>query len=289
MTRRQAHVGGATLYVLIDPALGDPFGHVPGREAAVKLRVDYGGGRFEKAPYLLLVKEFGRDPVAQLSVEVALAEALKLLPRGDGQPARSMCGWIISTLSMQDLGRRIERNAMMSVGGVKKVFRFWDPRVMDFLDELLESDQKATLLAGADEWLWLDRRAKVKSWRAEDLRQAIHNAPASLVMSSEQTSALSHGRYANLVLDALQVAGWAEGLPSQVSLMQAVRHGMARWGLTSDQDCVMYVLYRVYYGHAFDEEPYISARMMRARSDGHSPVAVLEQIDASVWSTLPGR
>ena len=290
LARRQAYADRAMLYVLVDPALGDPLKDAPSHSCARQLRVDFGdGGRFEKAPYVLPLGEFGRDPNAQMSVEIAIAEALRRPTPHAGQVARSICGWLISTLPVKDLSRQVERNTRMNTGGNRKVFRFWDPRVMDFLDELLESKQKIVLLADMHEWLWLDRRATVKSWRAGDLMQSVQDVPASLGLSIEQSSALSHGRYANLVLDALQASDWSAPLPSQGSLVQAVRHGMTRWGIASDQDCVMYALYRVYYGQQFDEAPRVSECMTRARSNGQSPVAALEQVDASVWNTLPAR
>jgi hypothetical protein len=148
--------GSTPVVVLIDPALTDPFSQLdlaPGIRKQ-SLRIEYKDLDRAHQPYLLWFdSESSAEAVFNRSVGVAVFEATDAVTHESS--ARSICAWITPDPDQTplSLARALAaRSTLVEPGGTRKLFRFFDPRVLD---------QMPRIMGSTSFWHWL---GPVRAW-----------------------------------------------------------------------------------------------------------------------------
>lgn len=150
------------LYLLIDLTLKNDGGDYFSKEQLIKLEhcyIPFPHHDLKNTSELLLVcltkKNTEHTALIELSVRCSLAEINpERLKKGHG---RSICAWINSTLSIQELGREISHSSIQKINKDSDVlFRFYDPAVFGSMDAFLNAWQKKRLLNNIITWYYLN-------------------------------------------------------------------------------------------------------------------------------------
>src|SRR5690606_4726269 len=110
----------------------------------------------------------------------------------------AFCGWILSESVPYALGSYMEKQlTVTSREGNTAMLRYYDPRVLERLESILEPSQMSCLLAPIDHWFYFDHRKQLR-----------HLSPppgprrfAKLTLSPEQWAAIKRIGQVNLYWD----------------------------------------------------------------------------------------
>jgi hypothetical protein len=275
-------------YVLVDCALHDPLAGMPERENAIVVPVRHPDVADARRPYLLALGEFGRDRRIDETLQLACDQARRhASQRAHG---RSVCGWLAASGSPHTLAWQLAKASQQMIEGHARLFRYWDPRVLDVLPGLLETSQAQALFRPVSGWWWLDRNAAL---RCAPLQRAGHDtgaAPAAFKLAPTQIERLRQVESVNRCLDVWQDLRHdpeAEGVRDRIARLIAA--GTAKWDLQTDRDQVSYALYALLVHGGFDEDAEARAVMLAARAAGTSPIEALAQFDEAYWDRLKHR
>jgi hypothetical protein len=277
-----------TLYALVDCALHDPLADMPERENAIAVPVRHPDVADARRPYLLALGEFGRDRRIDETLQLACDQARRhASQRAHG---RSICGWLAASGSPHTLAWQLAKASHQMIEGHSRLFRYWDPRVLDVLPGLLETTQAQALFRPVSGWWWLDRNAAL---RGAALQRAGHEAsavPAAFKLAPAQIERLRQVESVNRCLDVwqdLQHDPEADGVRDRIARLIAA--GTRKWGLQTDREQVSYALYALLVHVGFDEDAEARAAMQAARAAGTSPIEALVRFDEAYWDRLKHR
>ncbi|SDY78825.1 protein of unknown function [Lysobacter sp. yr284] len=277
----------SSIYLLVDTTLGDPLANVATRATAVAVPIRHPDLKRDHHPYLLRLGEIGRDPAIDTSLALGLAQALRS-PEGLAL-GRSICLWLVSDSDIDVVAHHLAARAKVRVGSETRLFRFWDPRVMDALEHLLRPMQAGSLLGPVSSCLWLTRSGSLASLRVADAKsdEAIVDG---LRLDQRQLDHLARVELINRALDVLQdMERTVLGAEVRTVLGGLIEKGAREWTLRTDRELVTYALYGVLVHQRFDREPGVAEAMDQARRAGTSPIDALEQFDESYWQALAGK
>jgi hypothetical protein len=140
--------------------------------------------------------------------------------------------------------------------------RYYDPRVLPALLQILDSDQRNHLNGGVRVWWWLDHLNALHSEpisSTQPVMSTIPFRPAAIALSEHQVQALLNESFVDRVLDVL-----SRTMPDGLQLLdRAPRYALAErsvhdagaFGLTAEYDCASYMAVALQHGHAFAEQP----------------------------------
>lgn len=270
------------VHLLIDPTIADPMPEFKcGERERTRISIDQRLMSEMHQPYLVPVREVGRDPLIEIALELSMreVEGHSSVPAG----ARSVCAFVACRASTNEMARSLARNAVVFLKGERRLFRFWDPRVMDLLPHFVSTDEFSCLAAPAERWCWISRDGKAETL---ELDEGLH--------SIRQAHALDPKRFLNFglinqVMDALNLDSTSFRATDFTQIDRAIQEGQERWNLQSDYEKVSYALHRQLIGENFDDESQVRLHMEGAVRDGKSPIAALESFDEQFWATRAGR
>lgn len=270
-----------SVFIFVDPILGDPFGSIDGH-ARVCTRIPVNERLMSESdrPYLIPVDEVGRDVLIEVALQRAIDE-WECKP-GFQAGARSVCAFIVTTVPAIDLARGLGRSAQILLDGRMRLFRFWDPRVMDLLPSFMQEEGVQEMLIPSIRWCWISRDGRVKSINIEE---GMSHGRQSLELNGEVFA--NFGRI-NKVLDALPKSSASPSIDCS-SIDRFIRKGQKRWRLESDYEVVSYALHCILIGDGFDDDTVVRSHMESAVRNGESPVVGLESLDESFWANLIDR
>ncbi len=265
---------GERLHILIDPIMGDPFPDLPGRKTP--LTVVHEGLREAQRPYLLRTHIQGE--LFDQSTLLATQEATR--QRDDAPGVRSVCGWWFTSASTDHLAKHLARHALLPDPNGTRLLRYWDPRVMDLLQLLLDTKQHATLTGPASLY-WAGRDAHLRTLPATT---NIHDAQTALQLTEEQRQFLLQAPHVNGTLDLLQDAGHDMSSIEPLRLARSIRRGGQTWRFTTAREHITYGLYCALVDDHFDQRQEVHAAMVSAAQAGHSAIYALDQFDDTYWN-----
>lgn len=272
---------GWTTFMLIDPILGDPLGDIGGEERErTSLPINPTLMSEVHFPYLIMLGEVGRDSLIDSALERAIDEV-------DGRQglvagARSVCAFFVTKHSSKMVAKRLAESASVRVDGERRLFRFWDPRVMDLLTRFAGSDEIETLLSPAERWCWIARDG-----RAESLTMVAESQNSKLQLLNTERF-LNFGRI-NKFFDVLKSDAFAIRKIDCVSVDRIMRKGLEKWLLQSDYEVVSYALHSILLGEGFDDDEQVRWHMDNGIREGRSPVVELEALSEVFWTALSER
>jgi hypothetical protein len=255
---------GGALYLLVDPSLYDPFSGVEVDRPRFTLPLPR--TRFPKgtAPYLLRTGAFGRDPVVDLSLHLATEQAAQSGNSSSSTGARSMGGWIIlaDAQNPMEIASELARCSQLVIHGERRTLRFWDPRVMDLLAEILDRDQLNRLLAPILSFAWM-RRDLLLRVHAHETGQldAVSPFVGPLQLSADQVRLIQLLPDVNLVLASLKKAGCVHSEHYALDAARNLRAAEERWVMREKDDCVAFAICCGVYGDDFWTDPEISSAL----------------------------
>ncbi|MDH0170258.1 DUF4123 domain-containing protein [Stenotrophomonas sp. GD04145] len=271
-----------SVHLLIDPTLADPLSllEAEGRE---RVRVSISRTLMSEAhcPYLVPVREVGRDPLIDAALDRAMCEVEgnSSVPPG----ARSVCAFIASRVSAIEIARSLARRAAVSSGGERRLFRFWDPRVMDLLPQFISFDEIRNLVAPVERWCWIARDG-----RAEVLELADASPASGPHRPLDPGRFMNFGRI-NKVIDSLNLDSASYRKIDCAKIDRDIRAGERRWRLQTEYEMVSYALHRHLVGDHFDDDDEVRHLMESAVQKGDSPIVALESLSEQFWASFSGR
>lgn len=270
------------VHLLIDPTLADPLPELEGvgREC-IEIPISKTLMSEAHRPYLVPVREVGRDPL----IDAALAHSMCEVKGRSSVPAgaRSICAFVACRASTIEMARSLAQSAMVILEGDRRLFRFWDPRVMDLLPQFISIDEISRLIAPVERWCWIARDGRAETLELDEEPRPIRpaNTPNPKIF-------LNFGLI-NQVLDALNLDSTSYRAVDFTQIDRDIREGQVRWNLQSQYEMVSYALHRHLVGRSFDDEGQVRMHMESAVRDGKSPITALESFDELFWATLAAR
>lgn len=230
-------------------------------------------------PRVLLLDE-GADALLEETIRVAGAVD-ETGPQPVLNPA--VCGWLFARGIAADVPRHLvaamlQRNAKFE----PVLLRYYDPRVLPYLNHFLEPDQRQQLLGPVEHWFALDRFCCLSDLQTQP--PAPYVSPNLSLTAAQWTKIERLEGFNRSMLAYEQVAG--ELLPAdREAEIDAVLARAAAQGIASLPDVMTFSLYSLIVHPEFDQHPAV-AQAIAGREHGTSLADALGQIPEQVWSEL---
>ncbi|WP_454727397.1 MULTISPECIES: DUF4123 domain-containing protein [Cupriavidus] len=268
---------GHRMFVLVDPALADPFQDAPNRK--MPLPVVHENLRGAHRPYLMQCNL--RGSVFDLSVDTASQEAGRL--RDDLPGARTVCGWLFTSASADRLAEHLACHASLPSSQGARLFRYWDPRVMDLMRTMLSPRQARGLMGPVLGWCWTgrDRHLRAIAGTGQD-----SDGHAAFQLTDEQRAWLSQAPHVNRAMDVLQDMGYDMASVDPSHLARCICQGQRAWGFSQEHEHVTYALHCLLVHEQFDRLPEVRNAMVAETERGHSAIEALDRFGDAYWQDL---
>lgn len=273
-------------YLLLDPQQNDPAmeGESQPRRALEQLT------RSVPARAYLLGGKGAARPREELVRLYALEEGDELWKASQSwvisEPGRvSVCGWLQSRFSLQELGRYLDRLLIQQHPSQGQVhFRYFDPRTLHHLAHILTPHQLESLLGLVVRWEYVGINGE---------RQTL-NGPGTLkgkfVMDSTQWASVERLSTINLCL-----RGWRHNvspapLPTRASVQ--VEHFLKlaeEYGLCEEAELIAFVLHGLATSDRFDQHPLMTKVLRKCQDNGISYLSLTESFTEEDWMAISGK
>ncbi len=224
----------------------------------------------ERAPALLQLKYRTASHMSLLdrTLELSLEEVSR-----PGQP-RAVCAWIVTAAEGSSLARGMARGLDANANGQRIYLRYFDPRVMPRLVQLL-GNGASSLASPASTWCQLGRQGE---WLRFEAAQA-PGATLGLRLDARQSAALGRVESINKVAACLALQGLELGHARDLEVDTALQ-GARDAGLHDSDDQQAYALRCVRDGDVFLRHSRLSEWVELARDAGVPFDAVMDQHDS---------
>ncbi len=219
----------------------------------------------ERSPALLELRRSCASHVQLLdkSLELSLQELSH-----PGQ-ARAVCAWIFAVAEAAELARGMTRGLDAWADGKRIYLRYFDPRVMPRLVQLLDGTA-ANLIAPAIAWCQLGRRGE---WMRFDVRPSPGIERISR-MDRLQNEAIERIEAINKIAARLALEGIHLGHERDEEVDGALR-AARKTGLTESDDQETYALHCMRHGDSFSRHPGLGEWVLNCQRTGLPLAAVL--------------
>ena len=269
---------GSPLLILCDPTLDDPLR----REAEVRglclHTIAIPSDRRVPAPKPYLIRVDGYDahePFVNESIRLSVEQALA--PAPPNRRSRSICAWLMTSLSAADISRSMTSlSTIRDSRGTRRIFRFWDPRTTQHLRRLFPEQ---------DTLPWLPRT----SWSFVDAFGEWHCLPAndtdSQYSAQPTWETLQTCNLINAVLQRLSITGVRHRESVISDVQEALRTGR-RVGLVHDDECVAFAAHRVEMGAPIETSAKVAAVLATVREHGVGYCGLVDELDQDEWTAI---
>lgn len=260
-------LGTCTLAILIDPTVYDPWDELcadrPVQMSRARIPVRHEDVEPGSSPYLIWIDdEECQERLISDVFRISVRECSAVSVAGRG--SRSVCGWLPIPGGLfrdaSELAVLLGTRAVVSQASERPLyFRFYDPRVMVHLDDILDASQQRALIHPLPVWLYLNDLGEMLSYRPVDSSKGPMEA---FRLRREQFPALEC--IAWLPDLRRQSKSWAMELPpDDAKLMRALRTAQMR-GLTVQEDCSVYAACSILLGEQFYLHAYVAGAIEEA-------------------------
>lgn len=261
------------VYALVDPLAGEVPGQVPDRGCGWLKNPFFSRPQQEQLRLQSLPE--GRDEARHgLNAQMSLrAKSLQV-----GHP---LCGWIVSQQNPQAVAYYFSRQLkQINEVGDSVLLRFYDPRVMIRLLDILDHRQLSYLLGPIEYWCFQDYSGVLHLINPHQVQRA----PGPIRLTTEQWKAI---RRIELVNHCLQ--GWCEaGQPYDLRLHTKVDHLIAaaqEFEITDSSQVSAFVMDGLLVGSQFYRHPIMHA-LLKQISKSQSYIQLTRQLDESAWQLI---
>lgn len=225
---------------------------------------------------------------ANLDHQKLLYSSLELAIEQATTSTRSICAWLVSTAQPQRLQSALSQRLTAHWPGNKAIYlRYFDPRVMPRLMQILPPEQQAQLLGPVQNWCQLGRDGQ---WITHSPPADLPSSPSSAhtytythihgprpTASASAAAAIDRIELINLTAAALQQRGHAAP-HSQDSAIDTALQAANKLGIKQDDDTIAYAWRAIVHTNAFTGHPGLPQLIAQASSTG-LPLDTLLQED----------
>ncbi|GEN26328.1 hypothetical protein HCU01_42770 [Halomonas cupida] len=264
------------IYTLVDPA------HSPQRrltleelDACIQLAHPFISQPRDQRLYL---QPFNRK--AESLRQVLSRERESLPDKRTGHVA--FCGWVLCRCTPHALNSHMEKQlTVSSPEGNTAMLRYYDPRVMERLEVILEPKQMAHLLGPIEHWFYFDHRKRLR----QISRPTAEMHLGKLTLSSEQWSAIKRIGQVNLYWDKWDEFKMGSKPDITPAHIDALIEASQRIGLEDDKDRYFFVMHGLVNGQRFHEHPLIQSILERMTAS-ESYVSLTDGLKSSDWEQV---
>lgn len=197
-------------------------------------------------------------------------------------PREVFCGWLVTTASPIEMVTHLERQLVQHTPDRRRMLlRYFDPRVLDQLEHILDDSQRRALLGPITHWTLLDiHREPHTLVRPETERhpRPIDQAQWEAIGCSDE---VEHIRRAWLRYDA------TKPLPrDHYTIIMAWLALADHYALNDSTDRITFVLIGAQLRWRFDMTPAFHQLMTRHRIEGLSLTVMLKTMTAREWALI---
>jgi hypothetical protein len=256
LERWTSQIGTGKHWMLRDPQVRDP--------------------RFP-CPQLLLL---GEEDDAILEESVRSAGALDNA-NSVSRPNPAICGWLFARGIAADLPRHLVAAAQQRNAKYEPVLmRYYDSRVLPYLNQILEPEQRRQLLGPVSHWIALDRFGHSTDLQTQMAAQYVS---PGLALTVDQWSQVERIEAVNRSFAAFNdLTGDPLPVDREPELMLALERA-AKNGITALDDLMTFALYALSIRPDFDQHPLV-AGTVRSMRTGSTLADEFSQLPAHVWS-----
>jgi hypothetical protein len=274
---------GQPVALVIDPVLDDPLDRIrPATTVArTSWRIAHPDIDEASQPYLLWFEhEHAHEQAINAAVEIAVEQAL--VARVRSPASRSVCAWVTPKRSTTapELAQRWSRSAAaVDEQGLRRILRFFDPRVVSHLPRVLGSDMLSAWLGAVDVWRWIDAEGQLRSFSPID----VVSSPSSL--SAPMWRQLKRIGWINKLL--IQSSEWEvrdrDALPAQLDrYMEAA----SEQRLVTEQDVLIFATCcHTLHAHFYKHDQ-VQDIVRRANTGGPSFAVAMSMMDEHTLEAL---
>lgn len=273
--REKLFTPGLSVYVLVDPLLGDPFDREaweqqPGSPQSHSILLRWRGLSKDQYPYFFKIPSSSSE-----WLEISLAIAEKQADDMDGP--HSLCGWFLSDETPSKLRTRLGQLMEYHLGGRRWFLRFFDPRVICRLPTIMGRSYR---LAGVHDWWYLDR--------VKDLQQQ-PGAPEAAVVEPTDVQRAAIDRIGVVNLAFSQWSGMEQAPPDSAfeQLDAAVAKANALGlPLSAEADCVAFALHRCLIHPHIENHPRVTQWITKAAAGEEGYADAAAAADGKLWAEI---
>ncbi|WP_244952514.1 DUF4123 domain-containing protein [Xanthomonas maliensis] len=272
-------------YLFVDPILREPFPlDWPHVACAASWDIPIKHPAFERSqqPRLIVLD---RPNLALLEASVFAAVQEQRIPSDEAEAGFTIGGWLLIDKQVDPvaLAHHLSRCIQLPVAGDggRRVLRWNDRRVMEWMWPALSREQRAALLGPVSSWIALDRRNNLVIYQADP-----DVAAPSLRLTTQQWD---RAKMSEIVQELLR--GWlsfADELPSDyLQRTGDAVSAIAASGVTSRQDRALLAAYIFQVHPRVLEHPRIESAIARALAGEQSLSQLLQDIpDPDGWNQI---
>lgn len=232
-----ARESGRQCHVLVDPLAGDDWRQclttIPKEDLSIAhLQHEFFAKGASEAPTIL------RFPLKHIEILETLADMARAEATDPTHQTRAVCGFLRTELSFDQLASQLQKNLTVRVESQRMYFRYFDPRVIHHLPELL--DPNTFGMCGISAWAYFAWEGEwmVHSF-AEDIKD--RHPWMSLRLTDEQWRPFAAIEHFNATVSAFVRAGIPWPTSETTRLRQTVMATMSL-GIAEPHDVATYLL-----------------------------------------------
>lgn len=278
--------GTSRLYILCDPMLEDELGAAANEKDYPCRKLDFTYSDLERSsnPYLI---EIADEPQAErfvnFSIQVAVDEVLK--NQAISPSPRSVCAWIIAPeLNLNTFASLLGKSATLVDPyqiGVKRLFRFWDPRVMTHLPRIFSGLPFEHWLGANTAWLTMNIDGVLECTHFTNVHA---ESDWPFEPTKQQWDAIARIENLNQVLRLSEAWSSQDFLSTSIAIDNALIRAQ-RLGIVESLDSITYALLYRSLGGAF-EKHHLMHPVFLEFSQGVSLTTLLADVDQVIWDRI---
>lgn len=295
----EAHTGPAPIWLLVDPALRQPFESRLSVEGMSRAAFPIRETARESHPYLLALDLHKHALFLQDTISIAAREAFgEFDDEAYGRP-RSVCAWLIPRKANADFVRTAASLSRWALtrpmpSSLPVLFRFWDPRIALELPARIEPAQCQAMLraCGLSQWWAINSQGKFMRMTT------LPSDAAALDEASGWNWTATHWEKVNLLglRNRLMVTAskWELQSPPSDDHLEAIASTALALGLESLSDLTSFSHCALTLHPCFHEHPEVAGLMASLQRDNavsgtfsmvvqQWPQALREEIRAGLW------
>lgn len=259
-------------FILIDPLAGSEWKEIFGQERfedldARPLKHEYFEKNSPQAPCLLHIPISRIDLIEKLS-KIAIEEATNPAIK-----TRSICGIIGSNLSVDEIHRELSSSLTIFVNFKRKYFRYFDPRVIHHLPELLPKD--SNFLKKIEAWAYFDWNGSLRIKNFFGKKET--NIPSGLHLTEGQWRQIDAITAFNATVSSLISSKLPCQTESTEKILASVNEALIA-GLKEPNDVAAYVVFSTINKRSADQLPHWQD-VLKLVESGASLAEILEDVN----------
>lgn len=267
--------GTRRVVVVLDSMSDDAF-LVKARQLAFQTReVHLTAATQRHGPYLVdIPDETQYESWVNDSIRLATLQAVQ--PARWNHRIRSVCAWLITTRSLDELSRAVSRLSHFTDSkGVRRTLRFWDPRSMQHVRKWCGRPVSDSCLPGVS-WGLIDSFGR---WH---LLPSPEQEEVSVTLEEEKLRELS---LINASLQRLNARGLIHG-PDVWPVLQSSLNAGQRLGLTDDDDLVWFAADRVRLRAPLERAKALSKLFSTVKQGKGRYIRAIADYDDTEWRSV---